>query len=163
MDHRRVRAIRTGLRDCGEPIFLSLYRRRFEFHLEANLTQENVDRFRHVQSLQSVRGQDQVAGQAARVLRDAGLTVTTTQIEDVARALASLGVQDRERTFRVCRALLVKRKDDLGLFERLFRWFWRDPLDLAGAGPMRVPEAPRHKTPGSGQFTIATYMAYPCS
>ena len=93
-----------------------------------------------------------------RVLRDAGLTVTTTQIEDVARALAALGVQDRERTFRVCRALLVKRKDDLGLFERLFRWFWRDPLDLAGAGPRRIPEAPRRKA--TGQFTIATYGAF---
>lgn len=96
----------------------------------------------------------------AGVLRASGLAVTTERIGEVAEALGELGVDDRERTFRTCRSLLVHRREDLALFERLFRWFWRDLADPTGAGPRRLPAPPRRRPRLPGQFTVATYMAF---
>jgi uncharacterized protein with von Willebrand factor type A (vWA) domain len=95
----------------------------------------------------------------AHTLRGAGLPVTVAQIRDLARALPWVDVGDREQVFHAARALLVTRKEDLALFELLFRRFWRAPADGAYL-PQRVPPAPRHDPATQGRFTIVNYMAF---
>lgn len=93
-----------------------------------------------------------------RALRDAGIGVTPAQLEDVARALAWVGLDDSDRVFAVCRSLLVTRQDDLALFETLFRWYFRPPGASAPARRHAMPAAPRH--PRKERFTVATYAAF---
>jgi uncharacterized protein with von Willebrand factor type A (vWA) domain len=95
-----------------------------------------------------------------RVLRSGGLRVTSRQIADVARALGWVGVEDRDRVFRVCRALMVTRREELALFETLFGWFWSAREDAERTAPPRMPPAPRHRLRPPERFTIATYMAF---
>lgn len=99
-------------------------------------------------------------------LRGEGFPITTGQIEDVARALQIVGLEDRDTVFRVCRSLFVTRRAQMAPFRHLFDRFWRAPGGPgAGAGdpadrgsPATMPRAPRHER--QGRFTIATYMAY---
>lgn len=101
-----------------------------------------------------------------RELRGEGFPITTGQVEDVARALQIVGLDDRDTAFRVCRALLVTRREQLEPFRTLFDRFWRAPGTadtLAGDGadrgsPATMPRAPRHEQ--KDRFTVATYMAY---
>ena len=91
-----------------------------------------------------------------RTLREAGLPVTASDVADVARALTWVGVDDRRRVFLVTRALLVTRREDLAVFELVFRRFWSPPLER------RDPPVARRRRPGSsgsGRFTIVHYMA----
>ncbi len=94
----------------------------------------------------------------ARVLRRAGMVVTTEQIGDLVHALEWVGLEDRRQVFRVARALLVNRKDDLALFQTLFDWFWRGEELEGRSQPRTMPRAPRHRT--STGLTIATFMAF---
>ena len=99
-----------------------------------------------------------------RGLRGAGLPVTTGQIADLARALELVGLDDRGTVFRAARATLVTRREHLGLFEREFDRFWRDPNAegrLEPRGPVPMPRAPRHER--REKFTVATYMAFKAS
>lgn len=100
-----------------------------------------------------------------RALRGEGFPVTTGQIEDVARALQIVGLEDRDTVFRVCRSLLVTRREQLAPFREIFDRFWRVPGEATGTGaagdggsPATMPRAPRLER--QGRFTIATYMAY---
>lgn len=99
-----------------------------------------------------------------RELRSEGLPVTTGQIEDVVRGLQIVGLDDRDTVFRVCRSLLVTRREQLAPFRDLFERFWRAPGEgtegpgYVDAAPRKMPRAPRHE--GQGRFTVATYMAY---
>lgn len=95
-----------------------------------------------------------------RVLRSGGLRVSSRQIADVARALRWVGIEDRDKVFRVCRALMVTRKEDLALFGTLFGWFWRADGGPGRSAAPRVPPAPRHRPRRPEQFTVATYAAF---
>jgi uncharacterized protein with von Willebrand factor type A (vWA) domain len=59
-----------------------------------------------------------VLGLVAR-LRGVGVPVSTGEAVDAARALDAAGLADRERTRAALRATLVKRRDDLELFDRV--------------------------------------------
>lgn len=93
-----------------------------------------------------------------RAARAEGLPVTTSQIEELTRALDLTGVEDRDTVFRVCRALLVTRKEHLGPFRELFDRFWRAPGEGDAGAPRTMPPAPRHRR--RERFTVATYMAF---
>lgn len=98
-----------------------------------------------------------------RELRAEGFPVTTGQIEEVARALGIVGIEDRATVFRVCRSLLVTRREQLAPFRELFDRFWRAPGEDADDGaadrpPRKMPRAPRHER--EGRFNVVTYMAY---
>jgi uncharacterized protein with von Willebrand factor type A (vWA) domain len=93
-----------------------------------------------------------------RVLRSAGLTATTEQLRELVTALSWVGLDDRDRVYRVARSILVKRKEDLRLFRELFDWFWTGAAQEGGAAPRTMPRAPRHRV--STGFTVATYMAF---
>lgn len=95
-----------------------------------------------------------------RALRSAGIRVTPAQTSDLTRALGWVGLDHREEVFRTARALLVTRKEDLALFEMMFRRFWSAPDGQALSRPQRRPPAPRERRKPESRFTIATYMAF---
>lgn len=59
-----------------------------------------------------------------RLLRSAGLPVTSGQTLEFARALERIDIGSRDQVFFAARALLVSRQEDLALFELLFHRFW---------------------------------------
>jgi uncharacterized protein len=59
-----------------------------------------------------------------RVLRGAGLSVPTSSTVTFAEALAATGLEDRERVYWAGRATLVRRPEDLALYDRAFKVFW---------------------------------------
>lgn len=77
----------------------------------------------------------------ARVLRAAGMPIGPAAIVDALRALAVIDLTRRE-DFRAClRAVLVRRREDLGLFEEAFRLFFRDPLGMDQILSLLLPQA----------------------
>jgi uncharacterized protein with von Willebrand factor type A (vWA) domain len=94
-----------------------------------------------------------------RTLRRAGIAVAPEQVADVARALALVGIDDRQRVRRAARALLVKRREDVAPFDLLFDAFWRHP-EAAGPEPRRERALPRPDAAQPGRFTIASWAAH---
>jgi uncharacterized protein len=94
-----------------------------------------------------------------RLLRGAGVTVSTGQSLAFVRALELVGLSARERVRHAARSVLVSRKEDLMVFEAIFARFWR-----AGVGTVavRAPSTRREprEAPVQGGFTIATYDAF---
>ena len=80
----------------------------------------------------------------ARALRAAGLRVDLGAVVDFARALALVPIGDRELVRAAGAALFVRRHDDLAVYERVFRRFWRA---RRGAAPqMEAPSALRRRS-----------------
>ena len=94
-----------------------------------------------------------------RLLRRAGLGVSTGQLLALVDALALVDIGRREVVYHTARSLLVTRRDDLPVFELVFNRFWR-------AGPGAAPPRARTRRPaaeptaGQGAFTIATWDAF---
>ncbi len=61
----------------------------------------------------------------ARLLREAGLDISPEQVADLGRILARTGVAERETVYCAARALFVRRRDDLPVFDRAFELFFR--------------------------------------
>lgn len=94
-------------------------------------------------------------------LRQAGLRVSTQQNLDLLSALSWVEIGQPRQFFYVARATLVSRRDDLQLFELLFRRFFRSPDDPAAPPkPRPAPTAPRHDPNPEKRFDIVTYMAF---
>jgi len=71
-----------------------------------------------------------------RLLRRVGFDVPVGRVLDLTEALTHVNVSARDEVFHTCRALLVQRHEQLGLFEDLFDAFWRDhanPFAMQGA------------------------------
>jgi len=71
-----------------------------------------------------------------RLLRRVGFDVPVGRVLDLTEALTHVNVSARDEVFHTCRALLVQRHEQLGLFEDLFDAFWRDhanPFATQGA------------------------------
>lgn len=60
----------------------------------------------------------------ARVLRGLGLSVPIGCVLTFAEALGAVGVNDRDRVYWSARATLVRRPEDMLLFDRAFAVFW---------------------------------------
>ena len=89
-----------------------------------------------------------------RALRARGVEVAADGTLTAARALATVGVDDRERVRVALRAALVSRREDLEAFERLFPAFWArvahdEAAPPAESGPALPAPAPLD-APGEG-------------
>lgn len=85
-----------------------------------------------------------------RVLRRAGLRVSTSEDMDALRAVADLGFADREAFRAALAATLVKKAADRALFDDLFEKYWR-----AGGGDARALEGGNPL--GDFRASIATF------
>ncbi len=89
------------------------------------------------------------------MLRRAGIPVSTEQTMETARALELIELGDRQQVFYAIRGLMVRRREELRLFEILFNRFWRDHDGASWpdtARPSRRPPAQNRS------FTVATYL-----
>jgi uncharacterized protein with von Willebrand factor type A (vWA) domain len=94
-----------------------------------------------------------------RLLRRAGLSISLEQTMDFARALELIDLGVRDQVYHGARGLLVKRKEDFALFDRLFDRFWRLPAADPEPQPQKTPLAPRHESKQQGALSLATLMA----
>ncbi|HEY6174001.1 MAG TPA: hypothetical protein VIX73_06135, partial [Kofleriaceae bacterium] len=92
----------------------------------------------------------------ARALRDAGLPVGVTETESFAQALACVDVLSRRDVYLAGRATLVRRREDLAVFDELFAAFFGGPAP--GRGQL-APLAPRHDPSKVFRTALASYMA----
>lgn len=65
-----------------------------------------------------------------RILREAGLRVTLSQVMDAGRALDYVDISSKEDFRAALRSNLVSDKGDLALFDRAFDFFWRDFVEV---------------------------------
>jgi uncharacterized protein with von Willebrand factor type A (vWA) domain len=61
----------------------------------------------------------------ARLLRSVGIAVSAQQVSDFARMLDLMGVASREDFDHTARAIFVRRREDLDLFDRALKLFFR--------------------------------------
>jgi uncharacterized protein len=91
---------------------------------------------------------DDIAGGLAvaftRVLRGAGLTVPITSVLAFTEALGEVGFGLRDNVYWAGRATLVRKPEDIGLYDRAFKVFWE-----------RRQAAPAEEEPPPLKITIA--------
>jgi uncharacterized protein with von Willebrand factor type A (vWA) domain len=73
---------------------------------------------------------ERVAVTFARVLRGAGLSVPLGSVLTFVEALGAVGLTERDPVYWAARATLVRRPEDLPLFDRAFRVFWEQTRGL---------------------------------
>jgi len=73
-----------------------------------------------------------------RVLRGLGLEVNPGRINDAVDALGHVPVGARADFRHALRCLLVRRREDLGLFDEAFDVFWRKPAQGSSARDLRA-------------------------
>ena len=61
-----------------------------------------------------------------RILRREGIDVHPGRVLDVVEALGHVNLAARDEVYHACRALLVHRREQLGIFDRVFEAFWRE-------------------------------------
>ena len=80
-----------------------------------------------------------------RLLREAGLPVTTGDAIEAARALLAVGVETREGARAALAATLLRRPAERALFEALFEQFW------SGRAPRAAPPRPPREVAAPGR------------
>ena len=100
--------------------------------------------------------------QFAGLLRRAGLPVGPDSVIASARALALLGIEDREQVQAALRALMVQRHELQDIFDQAFDLFWRDPAqsDLSRAMALLEEQGPA-QPPSPGSRRLAEAMSAP--
>ncbi len=92
-----------------------------------------------------------------RLLRRAGIAVGSGQLIDLGRALRWIGIENRTRLKAAARSLLIHRREDLAIFERLFDAFFSTPRKRARSGS---PPSVRRKRPDElGRRTLFHLMS----
>ena len=86
---------------------------------------------------------DRMATAFARVLRGLGLIVPIGCVLTFAEALGAVGLDRRDGVYWAARSTLVRRPEDLPLFDRAFAVFWESRL---GADATEVLEEPQRLT-----------------
>ncbi|MEY3340955.1 MAG: hypothetical protein RLZZ269_866 [Actinomycetota bacterium] len=76
----------------------------------------------------------------SRILRGAGLTTPVGSVLLFVEALGKTGIDSREAVYWAARTTLVRRPEDLGLFNRAFEAFW---LGRTGEGSTQITETMR--------------------
>lgn len=77
-----------------------------------------------------------------RTLRAAGVPITPGQMMALVRALEWIPLGDREAFYHAARCTLICRREDLETFNRIFHWFWRNPLMGGQLPPGLLSTAP---------------------
>jgi uncharacterized protein len=65
-----------------------------------------------------------------RLLRSAGIQVSSAQISDLARGLVHIDLSQREDVFYTMRSFLVNDPEKLDAFKRIFDLYWSGKIDL---------------------------------
>lgn len=78
----------------------------------------------------------------ARVLRSAGLVIGPAMVLDALQALSLIDLSVRDDVRACLRSLLVRRQEDLALFEHAFALFFRAHEDLRAALSLLLPQSP---------------------
>jgi uncharacterized protein len=76
----------------------------------------------------------------ARVLRGLGIAVPLDTVLTFAAALDAVGLTDRDQVYWTARATLVRRPEDVTLFDRAFRFFWERERVLLDLTPETPPQ-----------------------
>ncbi|HMG52150.1 MAG TPA: VWA domain-containing protein [Kofleriaceae bacterium] len=92
----------------------------------------------------------------ARALRAAGLPVGVSEAESFAQALAWIDPLDRRAVYLAARATLVRRREDIAVFDELFAVFFGGPSPGRG---QPAPVAPRHDPHWVVRTALVSYMA----
>jgi uncharacterized protein len=79
-----------------------------------------------------------------RVLRRVGIDVHPGRMLDVVEALEHVNLASREEVYHACRSLLVHRREQIAVFDRVFDAFWR-----AQSAAVSRDGAPREKVSSS--------------
>jgi uncharacterized protein with von Willebrand factor type A (vWA) domain len=94
------------------------------------------------------------------LLRRVGVPVSLEQKMDFIRALDMIDIGKRDQVYHAARSLLVKRKEDFPIFDRIFERFWRLHVEQSESPqPQKTPVAPRHKLQKKSALSLATLMA----
>ncbi|HEX7839489.1 MAG TPA: hypothetical protein VF469_18560, partial [Kofleriaceae bacterium] len=91
-----------------------------------------------------------------RALREAGLPVGTAEAASFAEALGWIDPLVRREVYLAARATLVRRCEDLAVFDELFAAFFGGP---APGGGKAAPLAPRHDPKRVFRTALVAYMA----
>lgn len=105
----------------------------------------------------SVRGQGTLANLLAfgRVLKEAGVKVSLSQVMDASHSLEFVDIAQKEDFHDVLRSNLVSDREELPLFERVFDCFWRErgpeesPMETVEMAPSTAEEK-RGDSAGAG-------------
>ncbi|MEN3272618.1 MAG: uncharacterized protein V7636_1379, partial [Actinomycetota bacterium] len=73
----------------------------------------------------------------ARVVRGAGVEVTSGAIALSAEALDAVGIDDRDAVYWAGRTTLIHRPEDIATYDAAFQVFWGRS---AGLSPLEVPQ-----------------------
>lgn len=96
-----------------------------------------------VPDLRPTRSAERLAVGFVTCLRDAGLTVPIHSSLTFAEALGETGIESRDRVYWSARATLVRRPEDIEVFDRVFSTFWlqREPriIRVESEPPSVVP------------------------
>jgi uncharacterized protein with von Willebrand factor type A (vWA) domain len=87
----------------------------------------------------------------ARLLRRVGLRVGAADSLAALQALTLIDISDRDSVHDSLRAVMIRRHEDLPLFDQAFALFWRAPQISAPSGP----EAARKMAPGERRLAEA--------
>jgi uncharacterized protein len=94
------------------------------------------------------------------LLRRVGVPVSLEQTMDFIRALDMIDIRKRDQVYHAARSLLVKRKEDFPIFDRIFERFWRLYVERSESPqPQKTPVAPRHNMQKKSALSLATLMA----
>jgi len=96
----------------------------------------------------------------ARLLRHAGLPVSTSQLLACLHGLTFVDLGDRSQVYHTARALLLTRREDVPVFDLVFHYFWRAGIGTTAVRARRQRPAGESSLAVQGSFTIATYDAF---
>lgn len=78
-----------------------------------------------------------------RLLRAAGLDVSTAETAAALDAVVRVGVARRADVYHALRAVLVRRRDDVAIFDAAFAAFWQDHAERWGRRDLRAIGEPQ--------------------
>src|SRR5882757_273410 len=83
-----------------------------------------------------------------RLLRGAGLHLGPASALDAIAAASAVDILRRDELYWALHAVLVRRPEDLDLYDQAFRLFWRDPFGAEAAMAQLLPHVrlPRPQT-----------------
>jgi uncharacterized protein len=91
-----------------------------------------------------------------RLLRLAGVPVSSDQTMDFVRVLTLVDIGQRDQVYHAARCILVSRHEHLRLFETIFNIFWNRMTNTQQSAPQKAPRAPRHD---QQKPVLVSYMA----
>ena len=84
-------------------------------------------------------GPDRMIVGFAHALRRAGLAVPVGSVVAFTDALGHVGIDRQDRVYWAARATLVRRPEDVGVFDRVFASFWLGEVATGAAEPVAPP------------------------